>query len=77
MTPAITGDCVFGYTITALYNSNFSFHISGYAIGYNGSNAVMRYSGGTTGEVVLNSFRFTISNVDAGSTIKFYSYKEA
>jgi len=77
MTPAITGDCVFGYTITALYNSNFPFHISGYAIGYNGSNAVMRYASGEAGEVVLNSYRFTISNVDAGSTIKFYSYKEA
>ena len=77
MTPAITGDCVFGYTITSLYNSNFSFHISGYAIGYDGSNAVMRYTSGNSGEVVLNSYRFSISNVDAGSTIKFYSYKAA
>ena len=76
MTPAITGDIVFGYMISGLKNNNnIAQGINGYVISDDGSNCETRYYGANFGSDELNSFRFTISNVDAGSTIKVYSYK--
>lgn len=78
LTPAISGDLVFGYVVSGLTSHNFTRGINGYCIANNGTTALTRFAGGHCDETLdLNSFRFTISNVDAGSTIKVYSYKAA
>tara|TARA_S200002703_G_C3786434_1_gene242505 strand:- start:1230 stop:1874 length:645 start_codon:yes stop_codon:yes gene_type:complete len=79
MTPAITGDIVFGYMISGLKNNNnIAQGINGYTISDDGTNCETRYYGANFGSDELNSFRFgNISGVDAGSTIKVYSYKAA
>ena len=76
LTEALTGDLSFAYTLNNLTDSFFTT-LTGMSQGFNGSSVKSLYGYGVFGSASLNSFKFNIDNVEAGSTIKFYGYVSA